>query len=228
MDTKIRYNYQDKEFEFTSDNQSWENILNLKTVVDNTKAREFCLQMATSFKQSLLKNVSNKTELTFFAGSFNPWHEGHQACLNLCPDKMVIVVPDSNPWKNQAVKVEQSLWAYYQDLSSKINSFVYTEFIGFKKPNPTINWLPEFSSHKKNLLMGDDSFLSLDRWKEAEKLILHLNKVYVAPRLVAKDILLKQKVKIENLNSKIEIIFLEHHEFEDVSSTKKRSQKGSL
>jgi hypothetical protein len=39
-------------------------------------------------------------EWIFFGGTFNPWHQGHQACLQLLPeDRTCLVVPDRNPEK---------------------------------------------------------------------------------------------------------------------------------
>ena len=44
-------------------------------------------------------NINWSSPVVFFGGSFNPWHDGRQACLDLCPNKNIVIVPDTNPWK---------------------------------------------------------------------------------------------------------------------------------
>ena len=52
--------------------------------------------------QKMAKNLQGPlSRVTFFGGSFNPWHRGHRECLNLCAEDEIMVVPDCNPWKKE-------------------------------------------------------------------------------------------------------------------------------
>jgi nicotinate-nucleotide adenylyltransferase len=164
-------------------------------------------------------------EVTFYGGSFNPWHEGHQACLDAFPkDQKLIIVPDYNPEKdlpNHAIN-------FYEDLLKKTYkpaNEVYGGFLSEKKKNPTYYWVKELKDIKVNLLMGADSFLNVKKWIEGEKLINLLNKIYVVPRLIDDKILRDEEMILKSINPKIEIIFLKHHDFEHISSTEIRKNR---
>ena len=134
-------------------------------------------------KHNLAKEYS---ELIFFGGSFNPWHSGHSSCLKLMPkEKLIIVMPDHNPFKdvtNQADRLSS-----LTDLKNELNvrperTFLYGGFIQENIHNPTHNWLQQvktnYPNNKLSMLMGFDSFMSLDKWIEAEEIITSLDTLY--------------------------------------------------
>ena len=165
-------------------------------------------------------------EIVFFPGSFNPWHEGHTACLKGCEDKPIFIVPDHNPWKevrkknpwHEVVHIKENI----KSISDK-NITIYPGFLVEGKKNPTSSWLPHVNVEKKWLLMGDDLFLGLHKWFEVDKLLSSLHGLYVCPRGESKEELNKQKENFQK-NFNLEIVFLDHHEFEDLSSTQLRNK----
>ena len=163
-------------------------------------------------------------EVTFFGGSFNPWHQGHQACLDAFPkDSKLIIVPDYNPEKD----IPNHANNYYEELLKKTNkpsTEVYGGFLKEQKKNPTYFWVKELKDIKVNLLMGADSFLSLKKWVEGEKLLKLLNKIYVVPRLIEENKLREEERILKAINPQIEIVFLNHHQFEHISSTEIRKR----
>jgi len=164
-------------------------------------------------------------EVTFYGGSFNPWHEGHQACLDAFPkDQKLIIVPDYNPEKDLPNHADN----FYEELLKKTHkpaNEVYSGFLSDKKKNPTYNWVKDLKDIKVNLLMGADSFLNVKKWIEGEKLINLLNKIYVVPRLVEDRKLKEEESILKSINPKLEIIFLKHHNFEHISSSEIRKNR---
>ncbi len=155
-------------------------------------------------------------EVIFYPGTFNPWHLGHRACLDLCPGKVIVIVPDFNPWKEGESR--QRPWELVKDLLYRLRETdysIYPGFLGKDSGNPTVDWLPQVKVKRKSLLLGDDSFLNLHKWKDATELVKHIATLYVAPRGANSSELEKQVHKFPNLN----IVFLDHHDYEDVSST---------
>ena len=155
-------------------------------------------------------------EVVFYAGTFNPWHLGHRACLELCPTKNIIVVPDFNPWKEDEER--QRPWEHLKDLLFRLaetDFSIYPGFLAKSSGNPTIDWLPKVKVEKKSLLMGDDSFLGFHKWKQVDELVKHITTLYVAPRGADPVALEEQVQRFPELN----IVFLEHHDFEEVSSS---------
>lgn len=167
-------------------------------------------------------------EFIFFGGSFNPWHRGHSACLELMGTKPIIVLPDRNPFK-EIIKV--SPVEIYLNLSEKLNlhyHYLNPEFILKEEKNPTYTWIKRtretFPEATLSLLMGMDSLDSIHTWYESDKLLKTINVIYVASRNedIAKRVELHHR-----LNSQypaLRLVFLGHHQFEDESSTKIRAQ----
>lgn len=167
-------------------------------------------------------------EWVFFGGSFNPWHEGHQACLTLMPeDKVCLILPDRNPHKEMR---ELSPVATILEISAharlKNCQFIVPTFLLENKQNPTVNWVEKFKNdfptHKVSLLMGFDSFSNLRNWTRAADLIPLLDTVYVVSRLEDdKD----RREALDHAHARgprLNVVFLGKHEFEDVSSTEIR------
>lgn len=168
-------------------------------------------------------------ELIFFGGSFNPWHEGHSSCINLMDqDKSIIVIPDHNPFK-ELVK-NQNKSSSLDQIKQKLESFahqtfLFSDFFEKNEKNPTHQWIgklkSKFPEKKLSLLIGFDTFMSLDKWIESEKLLKDLHTLYIASRM--DDESLKQRqIDLISKMSNVKLIFLGHHEYESVSSSKIR------
>ncbi len=163
----------------------------------------------------------DRKNLVLFPGTFSPWHQGHEACVLGLGDRPVLIMPDFNPWKEER---EADLW---QDLLRVIRFVqkhpekpisVYPGFMILEHANPTVNWLPGLSLKKKELLMGDDTFLSIHRWRDAKKLLNTVDVIHVCPRKGRKKELKKQAdFLFESFGVVIE--FLPEHSFQEVSST---------
>ncbi len=163
--------------------------------------------------------------VTFFGGSFFPFHPGHMACLELCPEKNIVIVPDCNPHKEQSDKMNPYDDFMHLCLTLKETPYsVYPGFFGRNRPNPTAQWLPKVNIREKNFLMGDDSFMNLLKWNEPEVLLKSLTKLYVVPRDFDVSDYEEQIEKVKALNPTLEIIILPDHPYKNLSSTKLRQK----
>lgn len=166
-----------------------------------------------------------KESVTFFGGSFFPFHLGHMACLELCPEKNIVIVPDCNPHKELQIKLNP-----YDDFMHLCQTLrdtpysVYPGFLGRNRPNPTSEWLPKVKIRQKNFLMGDDSFMKLMTWHNVEALLLALTKLYVVPRDYDREDYEEQIEKVTTINPKLEVIILPDHPYKSLSSTKIRAK----
>lgn len=171
--------------------------------------------------------IHPEEELIFFGGSFNPWHSGHSACLNLLGNKKCLVLPDRNPFKE--IHATPPLETY-QEIISHLDlnhHYLNPEFILKNEKNPTYNWIERTHQRspqtKLGLLMGMDSLESIESWHRADELLKLLDSIYVVSRMENEEIRedLKNRLKkFENLK----LYYLGHHPFESLSSTKIRSQ----
>lgn len=180
--------------------------------------------------QALMK----ESELIFFGGSFNPWHDGHSSCINLMDDKKtIIVVPDHNPFKELVKSGEKA--SSLDQIRIRLTRFknptyLFTEFFEQNEKNPTYQWVAKlkasFPQKKISLLVGFDTFMGMDKWINAQSLLSHLSTIYVASRL--DDEVLKDK-QIQQINAiaSVHIHFLGRHEFEQLSSTQIRNDKSN-
>jgi nicotinate-nucleotide adenylyltransferase len=173
--------------------------------------------------------LNSSSEIIFYGGSFNPWHDGHSSCLKLSPkDIPVIVIPDHNPFKNLVDhdnKASTLLELQVQLDSFKKKAFLFEEFAKANAKNPTNIWFAELSNKfpkkKLSMLMGFDTFITIDRWINANSLLEKVSCLYVVDRL--NDDHLKQD-QINRLSSykNLKVIFLGEHPYEDISSTQIR------
>ena len=175
-------------------------------------------------KKDILKHEI-KGAVTFFGGSFFPFHPGHMACLELCPEENIVIVPDCNPHKELLDKMNP-----YEDfmqlcLTLKDTPYsVYPGFMGRNRANPTSGWLPKVNIPEKNFLMGDDSFMGLLNWTQPEVLINALSKLYIVPRDYSPEDYTEQIEKVKALNPNLNIIILPDHPYKNLSSTKLRKK----
>ncbi len=171
-------------------------------------------------------------EWVFFGGSFNPWHSGHQACLNLLPqDKTCFILPDINPHKELR---DFDLVSSVLELSSKArfssNQFLVPSFLVDNVKNPTVVWIEKlhqnFPDKKLSLLIGFDSFSNIFTWTRAQDLLSNLHCLYVVSRQETDDMKKETVLKIQKIAPDLEIVFLGRHEHEEISSSKIRKKKG--
>lgn len=176
--------------------------------------------------------LNELNELIFFGGSFNPWHEGHSSCIQLMDStKSIIIVPDHNPYKElvQSTKKHSSLDQIEAKLKEFNNdTFLFAGFFEQDQKNPTHQWIvnlkEKFPNKKLSLLMGFDTFMGLDKWINAQSLLDNLTHIYVASREDDEQLKSKQ-LQLLNSISQINIVFLGHHDYEDLSSSKIRECK---
>ena len=164
-------------------------------------------------------------DTVLFPGTFSPWHKGHEACVLGVRNKSVLILPDFNPWKEGRAA---DLWA---DLVAIIKFAlshpekdikIYPGFMNLLHPNPTVNWLPGLALDHKHLVMGDDTFLSIHRWQDANKLLGALDELSICPRMGREEELQKQASYLK-VNYNIVINFLPPHDYQELSSTSLRS-----
>ncbi|MCY4524517.1 MAG: hypothetical protein OXB84_07255 [Halobacteriovoraceae bacterium] len=162
--------------------------------------------------------------LIFFPGSFNPWHAGHRFCVEYCQEKMpdahIMVVPDRNPWKEDTPT--DCLWRRFFDICTRLGDLtcsVYPGLWGTGKKNYTVDWLPLVRVKKKGLLMGEDSFLHLVKWKNAETLLLALNMILVVYRREKASDVRAMKKQLEERFDNLSIVLFDHNPHAGLSSS---------
>lgn len=175
------------------------------------------------------KAISSKKKIVFFGGSFNPWHEGHQACLDLCPNKNLVVIPDFNPLKERDENSD-CRWKTYKELADSLadsDCAVFPGFWGKEQPNPTVDWLPHTEASERELLIGRDSYANILKWKKVEDIISNINTLFVVPRDIDEDLDEEHQNKVTALNKDLVIQVLAEHKFQHVSSTELRGKPES-
>ncbi len=185
------------------------------------KLKEICPQLLFT---------RDSDEWIFFGGSFNPWHKGHQACLNLLPeDKLCFILPDRNPFKElRTLEPVSTIIELVKNIKFGKNHFIAPSFLVEFQKNPTITWIEklkkDFPNKRLSLLLGFDSFTGIKNWVRAEDLLQCLDTIYVASRLEDDQEREKIAAPIRDAAKNIRIEFLGRHEFEELSSTKLRNQ----
>ena len=171
-------------------------------------------------------NWEKMESVTFFGGSFNPWHDGHRTCLDLCPEKNIVVIPDTNPFKEREKK--GCFWNALKEISLRLEETPYKVFPGFfgrERPNPTADWFLALPFEKKGLLLGDDTFFQIEKWVNAKKLIESINHLYIVPRERSIKEIEKEAKRLNGLYPHISIRVLPEHVHQSVSSTKLRKMR---
>lgn len=218
----------------------WVDIFEIPAFKNSSDAKKLCLSLAEYFDfmpghnpQKSLHQLPgliwkradcHPEAMTFFGGSFYPWHLGHDACIKNHPrPHEVLVLPDNNPWKDQTR--ESCVWKFFRELclmyKNELYSF-YPGFLGKDEKNPTSIWLSKTLVNHRSLLVGDDTFNGLTLWHEPEVLLANLERIYVVPRKFSDSDFTEARRKIQTLRSDVIIERLGHHQFEDLSSTELR------
>ncbi len=234
--------WKDLEFEYTTSKLMMINWPILLPELSPTTARSFLDLVGARYPfspnheklESLCPELAftkDAEEWVFFGGSFNPWHKGHQACLNLLPeDKLCFIIPDRNPQKElKEIEPVSTIIELVKNIKFGKNHYIAPSFLVDFQKNPTVTWIEKlrqmFPQKKLSLLMGFDSFKGLTNWIRAEDLIQNLDTLYVASRLEEKEEQLKALEPVQKIAPHLQVEFLGRHEFEGLSSTKLRSQK---
>lgn len=169
-------------------------------------------------------------EWVFFGGSFNPWHKGHQACLDLLhPDKICFILPDRNPQKElKVVEPVSTIIELVTKIKFGKNHYIAPTFLLDFQKNPTITWIEklhrDFPDKKLSLLMGFDSLKNIQKWVRAHELLKMLSTIYVVSRLEEDEEQQAVTTPLKELAPQLNIEFLGGHDFEDISSTQLRDQ----
>lgn len=167
-------------------------------------------------------------EWVFYGGTFNPWHQGHQACLNLLPaEKTCFILPDINPHKEER---DFELVSTVLEISARArfnnHQFLVPTFLIQKTKNPTVDWMKrlrkEFPDQKLSLLIGFDSFSKITSWTRAQDLLPVLHHLYVVSRMETEIVREEAIEKVKVFAPSLAIELLGRHGFEELSSTEIR------
>ena len=163
-------------------------------------------------------------ELVFFAGTFDPFHEGHRECLQKCPKQNIVIIPDFNPWKKNQSRTESVLETYL-NLISETKLSVFPGFLALEKTNPTADWITKVHVKRKFLLMGADTFMALEKWKDPDQLLSSLTGLYVLSRKIDHHLIKEQSQLLKNKYQQLSIEFIEDNPYQEMSSTSLRKKK---
>ena len=173
-------------------------------------------------------------EWVFFGGSFNPWHQGHQACLQLLPDdRTCLIVPDRNPEKEfRDLSVVSTILEISTKGRFKKHQYLVPTFLLLQSKNPTVEWVERFKdnfpTYKISLLMGFDSFSKIKSWIRAEDLLKNLSTLYVVSRLEDDQDRRTALDEVHALGFNVNIVFLGKHDYEQMSSSELRGRSSLL
>jgi nicotinate-nucleotide adenylyltransferase len=216
----------------------WINLIHL-TLHSDVDEKEFLLGLESIWpyfdRNTEAEEIYPLDRLTFFGGSFNPWHEGHSTCVRRVLKKSnILVLPDKNPFKKNMVV--ENPFEHYIELAAKLKSelnlglkWIYPGFILKENGNPTAHWVEalrvKYSQLEIFLAMGFDSVEKIDTWIDSEVLIKTISGIYILSRNESESERIKVIDMLVSKNPDIEIEFLGHHQFEGTSSTIIREQK---
>lgn len=174
---------------------------------------------------------SEEEEWVFFGGSFDPWHKGHQACLNLLPeDKLCFILPDRNPLKDfREIEPVSNVIELVKHIKFGKHHYMAPTFLFDNQKNPTVTWMESFHQRcpekKPSLLIGFDTLRNFMKWQRPQDLLNLLDTLYVASRLEDDKEREAAAAPLKQIAPQIKIEFLGRHEFEGLSSTELRKNK---
>ena len=145
-----------------------------------------------------------------FFGSFNPVHSGHLIIANHILNTNDInniwfILSPQNPFKTSSSLLDAQARFKLLELATNDDQRFQAKDIEFRLPKPsfTINtllWVEEhFPGNNFSIIMGSDSFHTIDKWKDAEMIVSNYRMlVYQRPGFEIKD---KVKGDIDILNA---------------------------
>lgn len=134
-----------------------------------------------------------------FFGSFNPVHCGHLIIANHILNTNDIsdiwfVVSPQNPFKTRSSLLDANARFKLLELAINNDARFQAKDIEFRLPQPsftsnTLSWLKEhFAGSNFSIIMGSDSFHTIDKWKDAEMIVSNYRLlVYQRPGFEIKD-----------------------------------------
>lgn len=188
--------------------------------------------LAETCPQMVFQNPHD--EWIFFGGSFNPWHQGHQACLHLLPeDRTCLIMPDRNPEKElRDLSVVSTILEISTKARFKKYQYLVPTFLLQNKTNPTVEWVErmkeEFPTYKISLLLGFDSFSKIKNWIRSDDLLPLIHTLYVVSRLEDDE---DRRLALDEVHARgfnVNVVFLGKHDFEMISSTELRGRSSIL
>src|SRR5262245_36318934 len=117
-----------------------------------------------------------------YFGSFNPVHNGHLIIANHILnetniEKIWFVISPQNPFKiGHELLAKEDRLQLVQKAIEHDNRMMVSD-VEFKLPKPsytinTLNYLKEnFPRENFSIIMGSDSFQSIDKWKDSKEII---------------------------------------------------------
>jgi nicotinate-nucleotide adenylyltransferase len=131
-------------------------------------------------------------DIGLFFGSFNPIHTGHLIIANHILNeshlkKIWLVVSPLNPFKTDTMLLNEQSRLTLVQIAVADDERIIPKDIEFHLPRPsftvnTLAWLQENCVDEHfSIIMGSDSFQSLDKWKNFES-ITHHHKIFVYKR----------------------------------------------
>jgi nicotinate-nucleotide adenylyltransferase len=170
-------------------------------------------------------------EIILFGGSFDPIHNGHlammQTALDFLPHARLVLMPAAcSPFKTHKTQTaEQHRLQMCRLATEKMNRVSVSDMEFFmEKPSYTIRTVEKLQNQQAGdyyFLCGADSFLSLDKWKEYERLIQKVTFLVINRGEGSLDRLEGQKAFVERLGGGAHILKMEKH---PASSTLVREQ----
>jgi nicotinate-nucleotide adenylyltransferase len=156
-----------------------------------------------------------------FGGSFDPIHKGHLAMMQeahrFLPQADILLIPAAcSPFKTQNKMASEEHRLKMCCLAVEDAPFVKVTDMEFfmEKPSYTVHTVEKLQAEHKDayyFLCGADSFLSLQRWKNYEKLIGMVTFLVTNRGEVETEILQKQIHWVEGLGGKAYGLPMEKH-----------------
>jgi nicotinate-nucleotide adenylyltransferase len=146
-------------------------------------------------------------KIGIMGGTFDPIHNGHLRIIEKAQEQLildeVIIVPTSQPPHKNFDSIQASPQDRYHMTSLAVKSLPYARVSNFEMKDSgaayTIDTLQHFSEQKKAdyfLIIGGDSWLHFDSWKNAVK-IQELSTLVVAARDTLKAKVINERSMIE-------------------------------
>jgi len=121
-------------------------------------------------------------KIGLYFGSFNPIHIGHLIIANFFINetelkKVWLIVSPQNPLKKNNNLLNEYDRLHLARLSTEEDNRITVSDIEFNLPRPsytveTLIYLQEkYPKHEFSIIMGSDSFMNLNKWKNYEKII---------------------------------------------------------